>query len=283
LCTRYRRQAIHPIFLDETQLRSMRAALSITVIAGVLAACGAEVCASAQDADEPIGGILIGAAVVTPARAQRECLELPLVQEDERLGPHGDTLLDSRCTVTAFEGAAGAPTAWKIARYKRVLTFSPENPAQIGNDTIIQDEDVLFEVREPNQLRPIWHARFESDAHGVYRSVTPEIAASQSTTVLLSVMSCVNGTGGCSQDFVIRHRDGRWAPVTQRWLEELPNGFFGRIRHGVRIEPSTLRAEAGFYGDADPNCCPSEILVADLVLRNDALVLRAAPRIKLQP
>jgi hypothetical protein len=255
----------------------------VTALATVLAVCGADISASAQDADEPIHGVVIGVAAVTEARGQRECLELDPAEQDQRLGPHGDTLLDSRCRVTAFESVAGAPGIWKLARYERVLTFSPENPAQRANDTIAQEEVVLFEIREPNRLSPIWHVRYESDAYGIYRSVTPEIAASPSTTVLLSVMSCVNGTGGCSQEFIIRHRDGRWAPVTQPWLEELPNGFLQRIRHGVRVEPSTLRAEAGFYGDADPNCCPSEILVADLVLRGDTLVLRAAPQIKRQP
>jgi len=98
--------------------------------------------------------------------------------------------------------------------------------------------------------------------------------------MLLSVMSGVNGTGGCSQEFLHRHADGQWLPVNETWRKELPSGFDGRMRHGVRIEPRTLRGEAGFYGDGDPNCCPSQELEADLVLRNDALALRGPARVR---
>jgi hypothetical protein len=89
----------------------------------------------------------------------------------------------------------------------------------------------------------------------------------------LSVMTCVNGTGGCSQEFLQRHADGRWRGVEQTWLDELPGGFMGRIRHRVRIDPQTLRVEAGYYGDNDPNCCPSQRLVFELQLHGDALIL----------
>jgi hypothetical protein len=41
----------------------------------------------------------------------------------------------------------------------------------------------------------------------------------------------------------------------------------------VRIEPASLRGEAGFYADDDPNCCPSQLLSVRLALRGDALVL----------
>jgi hypothetical protein len=37
--------------------------------------------------------------------------------------------------------------------------------------------------------------------------------------------------------------------------------------------PLTLHGEAGFYGDSDPNCCPSKTLILELALQGDALVL----------
>jgi hypothetical protein len=36
---------------------------------------------------------------------------------------------------------------------------------------------------------------------------------------------------------------------------------------------STLEGEAGFYGDDDPNCCPSHRLVFRLRLNGESLVL----------
>src|SRR5579864_9449998 len=126
----------------------------------------------------------------------------------------------------------------------------------------------------PGQLRPVWHARFETGAYAAWRSITPELAVTAYGGTLLSVMSCLNGTGGCGQEFLQRTREGRWSGVNQVWLDQLPAGFSGRIRHGVRIDPVTLRGVAGFYGDHDPNCCPSERLEVDLALDGGALVLR---------
>jgi hypothetical protein len=163
-----------------------------------------------------------------------------------------------------------------------VSIFTAEDAARgrDARDTVQEEEAVLFEVVQPGRVRPVWHARIERGDFGVWRSVTPEIGATAEGDALLSVMKCLNGTGGCSQEFLHRHADGRWFSVRQTWLDQLPEGYAGRIRHGVRIEPRTLHAEAGFYGDADPNCCPSQTLVADLVVRDDALVLRAPPRVR---
>jgi hypothetical protein len=60
----------------------------------------------------------------------------------------------------------------------------------------------------------------------------------------------------------------------QDWLERLPPGFASRIRRGVRVDPRTLRGEAGFYSEPDANCCPSERLVVDLKLEGDSLTLK---------
>ena len=119
----------------------------------------------------------------------------------------------------------------------------------------------------------IWHARFDTGPYAIWASVTPEIAEIGHGRTLFSVMFCVSGTGGCGQEFIQRHRDGRWYPVRRDWLDELRRGFQGRIRHGARIDPRTLQGEAGFYGDSDPNCCPSQRLVFHLEVRDNSLRL----------
>src|SRR5260370_40268380 len=86
-------------------------------------------------------------------------------------------------------------------------------------------------------------------------------------------MSCVNGTGGCGQEFLQSTVEGRWSGVNQVWLGQLPAGFAGRMLHGVRIDPTTLRGGAGFYGDPGSNCCPSERLEVDPAVDGDAVVL----------
>jgi len=101
-----------------------------------------------------------------------------------------------------------------------------------------------LDALRPGQVRAIWHERFESYDHGVWRSITLEIALADPSLTLFSVMRCVNGTGGCGQNFLHRHAGGRWVAVRQDWFTQLPAGFSGRIRHGTRIDPVTLRGDA---------------------------------------
>src|SRR5262249_23056988 len=135
--------------------------------------------------------------------------------------------------------------------YSWTLLFTAEDPGRgpTARDMVSEEEVVLFDTPQPGRVRPVWHARFETGPYAMWRSVTPEIASTTRGATLLSIMSCVNGTGGCGQEFIQRHVDGRWYPIRQDWFDQLPPGFSGRIRHGVRIDPRTLRGEAGFYGD----------------------------------
>jgi hypothetical protein len=221
-------------------------------------------------------GVVPAQANITAARAQKECAVLPVAPADDRLqGPHGDSLVSTHCGVIAYQALGSLPARWITAQYRWTSLFTAEDKARgpAARDTVTEEESVLFEVPAPGQVRPVWHERFETGDHGVWRSITPELAATRQGTILLSVMSCVNGTGGCGQEFLQRHPDGRWYGVRQDWLDQLPAGFIGRIRHGTRIEPSSLRGQAGFYGDRDPNCCPSQRLVVNLELRGDRLIL----------
>ena len=226
---------------------------------------------------EAMLGMLPGEAGGAESEARTHCLELPVGAADDRLqGPHGASLVSTRCDVVAYQRLGGAaPSGWAAARYRWTTVFTAEDSTRgpDARDTVGEEEAVLFELSPPGQVRPVWHARFETGPYAIWRSVTPEIAPSSQGTTLFSVMSCVNGAGGCGQEFLHRHPDGSWHPVRQDWFDQLPRGYPERIRHGVRIDPQTLRGEAGFYSAGDANCCPSQRLVVRLELRGDALVL----------
>jgi hypothetical protein len=226
---------------------------------------------------EAMLGLLPGQASIRDDRARLQCIELPVNPPNDRLeGPHGDSLISAQCEVIAYESVdTAAKNRWTAARYRWTSVFNAENPDRgpAAQDRVTEEEVVLLEASQPGQVRPVWHERFESDEYGAWRSVTPEIGATRQGTVLFSVMTCLNGTGGCGQEFLQRHPDGRWWPVRLDWFDQLPKGFAQRILHGVRIDPRTLRAEAGFYSDHDPNCCPSQRLVVHLGLRGDSLVM----------
>jgi len=223
-------------------------------------------------------GLLSGQAEVPDSEARRYCLRLPTEPPDDRLqAPHGDLLRATHCEVVEYQPLApDSVGAWFAARYRWNSLFTAEDPARgpSARDTVTEEEVVVLAASQPGQVRPVWHQRFETGDYAIWRSVTPELATTSVPSTLLSVMSCVNGTGGCSQEFLQRYPDGHWAPVWQAWLDQLPTGFTGRILHGVRIDPRTLRGEAGFYGARDANCCPSEVLRVQLGLHGDSLVLR---------
>lgn len=226
---------------------------------------------------EAMLGLVPAAASVPDMRVWQRCIELPIDPLNVPIqAPHGDVLLDARCSVVEYQGLGSVQGAtWTTANYHWTLVFNPEDSARGdgARDIVTEEEVVLFEASNPGLVRPVWHARFETGGFAVWRSVTAEIAPTNQGTILLSVMWCFNGTGGCGQEFLQRHPDRRWFPVMQDWLDQLPPGFVDRIRHGIRIDPSTLQGEAGLYGDRDPNCCPSQRLAVRLALRGEALIL----------
>jgi hypothetical protein len=228
-----------------------------------------------QDA---LAGLLAAGAAVPDTEARHRCLLLPVAPPDDRLqGPHGDSLVATRCEVAEYQPLGPDPaTPWIAAQYRWTSVFTVEDSARppAARDTVTEEEAVVLFVPRPGQARAVWHERYETGAYAVWRSATPEIAPTTAGTTLLSVMSCVNGTGGCGQEFLQRYGDGQWAAVWQAWRDQLPDGFAARMWHGVRIDPRTLEGTAGFYGPRDPNCCPAEKLTVQLALEGDSLVLR---------
>jgi hypothetical protein len=223
-------------------------------------------------------GLLHGQASVPETRARKNCLSLPVDAPNDRLqGPHGDSLVANQCQAVRYRAlGTGSKSGWSSAEYRWVSLFTAEDTTlgSSARDTVAEDEVVLFAAAKSGRVRPVWHERFETGRHALWRSVTPEIAKF-GADILLSIQHCVNGTGGCSQDFLRRSPSGQWTSVRQVWIDQLPGAIGGRINHGVQIDVQSLRGEGGVYGARDPNCCPSELLRVQLGLRGDSLVLRS--------
>jgi hypothetical protein len=221
-------------------------------------------------------GALRAQRAIPISRARHKCLVLPPVPEgDDSVGPDGMSGSLERCTVVEFNRLAGLALGWTVARYRWTSAKPAGDPSSRSSqsDPVTGEEVVLFDTPTPGKVQPIWHDRFATGEGAVWRSVTLEGAPAAGGSTLLSVMYCVNGTGGCGQEFLRRNPDRTWTRIWQAWSGQLPPGFWGRIRHGSRIDPHSLRGEAGFYGDSDPNCCPSQILSVELALRGDSLIL----------
>jgi len=223
-------------------------------------------------------GLLAGEPSVSRTRARERCLSLPVDAPNDRLqGPHGDSLVTTHCEVVRYAALGIGPrSGWSFAEYRWVSLFTAEDTARgfAARDTVGEDEMVAFAPAETGRVRPVWHERFETGSHALWRSVTPELAKI-GADILLSIQHCVNGTGGCSQDFLRRSPGGQWTLVRQVWVDQLPRDLIGRVQPGMRIDVRDLRGEGGLYGPRDPNCCPSESLRVQLGLRGDSLLLRS--------
>jgi hypothetical protein len=226
-------------------------------------------------AEDVMGGLLANQPAIPTAAARERCLTLPIEPADDRLQtPHGDVLLSTDCIVLSYQSAdEGGLRGWRLGHYGWTSVFTAEDASRGADarDTIVEEEVVVLQALGGHFVRPLWRWRFDLGSPGTWRSVTPELARIDTGGALLSVTFCVNGTGGCSQEFALRSPDGRWRAVRQAWLNQLPQGYVGRIRHGARIDPYTLEGEAGFYGEDDPNCCPSQRLVFRLRLNGESL------------
>lgn len=116
-------------------------------------------------------------------------------------------------------------------------------------------------------LSPVWYYRFEPE---ILRSVTPEIVSVNGGDALVGIDECLNGTGGCAQNFFLRN-SGSWRVVRLAFLDSLNRHFPGAIKHGYHVDVRTLRATTAVYSPTDANGCASR--VAEMRLRNEALEL----------
>jgi hypothetical protein len=169
----------------------------------------------------------------------------------------------------ASRGAAGG-RRWYSALFRRrwLLTDS----ANARADTVAESELVVFTANakrldRDTLLTPVWHLRFEPE---LFASVTPEVVSVNDGGALVGIDECVNGTGGCSQSFLLLRGD-RWRVVHLAFVDSLNRRFPGAINHGFHVAVKTLHASAAVYSPSDANCCPSRIAEMQLRLLDDAL------------
>jgi hypothetical protein len=222
--------------------------------------------AGAQTAMPPeTPGYFLGKPAVALASARRGCLELgdrTYADDVHQIGP---------CVSLGFRslGVIGGSRWYSSLAHRRWLLG---DPARNAADTSAESELVLFSgdtthTRTRDTLvTAVWHFRFEPE---MLRSVSPEIAAVDGG-VLIAIDACVNGTGGCSQSFLLR-RDGKWSNVRLFFLDSLTHRFPDAINHGYHVDLRTMRGDAAVYSPGDANCCPSRSAEMRLRLRGDAL------------
>lgn len=164
---------------------------------------------------------------------------------------------------------------WTMARYRRRAVERYDGTV----DTVDFDEVVLFGVdRDREMAIPVWH---------LIRDRSIEFIAGfrwsrKRSGLLLAVDICVNGTGGCHEEWLTEYAGDHWAVVEQSYLSELarraPEGF--ALHWGRRMDLETMTGEQPIARASDANCCPSGLMRFSVWLDGRRLKLITAEVVK---
>lgn len=141
------------------------------------------------------------------------------------------------------------------------------------------DEAVLIEMPHEGGKRGkgrlVWHDATEREFYFI-----SEVRAHSTPDgkVILDILYCMNGTGGCAQGLLLWTardgwqrlvRDDSWEPPYER----LPAGY--RPHKSPAIDFGNMTWEQHLAGPLDPNCCPTGRVEFDLALVDDKLAVRS--------
>jgi len=138
-------------------------------------------------------------------------------------------------------------------------------------DTLALDELALF-ARAPAapDARLVWHLVRDRDFE--FLDTLQWVGTSRG--VFLDLRICLNGTGGCGNEY-LRFDGERWRAVTQPFARDLQARLppDHRLHKGRWLDVATLTGIWPVAAPGDANCCPSLELPFSLRLVADALVL----------
>jgi hypothetical protein len=226
-----------------------------------LACIGVELAdAQGERQKDYIEGEFLTSLPVRADSAERSCLVLGTRGPP----PGGEESVKCRVRKCSRVGHAGT-SDWTACEYERSPT---------GYEVVLYQAEprrlAARRVRVERAVRPVWHGFYTGE---FLRSATPAVTAHHDS-VLVSIRTCWNGTGGCEEFFLLKRR-GVWRPVRLAFLDSLERQFPNAIQHGFRVNARALTASAAIYSKGDANCCPSRSAEMQLRLRGDALELKA--------
>jgi hypothetical protein len=186
---------------------------------------------------------------------------------------YGDSILRESCSVGKVKelGRFGQ-SQHLLIRYSRSRTIEGgEGNEDYPCDT---DEIVLAALDGQGRARIVWRDAVEREF--VFVSSTKLYSTAESKSVL-SVLYCLNGTGGCDQGMLIwtgsawqtLERDDSWQAV----YRSLPDGY--RQHKSPQIDPGNLTWEQHLAHESDANCCPSGRIDFDLAINDNKLEVKS--------
>jgi hypothetical protein len=231
--------------------------------------------------ENPIEGILRGARPITRNEAVTRCPDFVVRGERSFENVSFDfekdsAAIETRCSVdTTYSLPAADGVRWLGAIYRRLYVGPSDSISRSirhsTRDTAVLITAALYSAsRTDDNWRPEWAGIVDES---MTRSITPTLASRPDGSALVSVLYCVNGTGGCAQSYV-RRRGGRWTAVVEAFWKQIPAIKDGEIGKGLGVDVRTLKGSYGLRRKRDANCCPSREILLELEQRGDSLVLK---------
>jgi hypothetical protein len=172
---------------------------------------------------------------------------------------------------------SGGGRDWHVVRYLRELIVRDTT----WGDTLSLDELVLAgRVPGAGEAEVVLH--WSTDRREQFLDTV--MAVPTAPGLLLELTVCVNGTGGCGQDY-FRLASNRWRAVSQAFIADLvarlPAGH--SLHKGRRLDLATLSGVWPVAAPGDPNCCPTYEIEFRLRLDGDTLRLVEAGPLRRVP
>jgi len=239
--------------------------------------------AAAQDfaLTQPSIGILSNSPAIESERARTNCPSFLTGHRDQLEAAVPEDSSTSTCSVARVDslGDAAGLRWWAVKYLTRHVfpadsikrQYAPRDTA----DTVDVVDVVVYSV---HRGATAWRARWQGWAE---RRLTRDVNVTlgvHDTLAVFSILSCVNGTGGCDQHFLGRTASA-WVPLNEKYHVELERRFGRNVFwKGVVVDVHTLRGRVPLYSSGDANCCPSRQLRLALMIRGtDVAVASAAP------
>lgn len=157
--------------------------------------------------------------------------------------------------------------SWKCEADRAILLETPVNTSSPSGS------ENHFEAGA-RQALPVWR----DAAERTFWFIRNATLTDHEGTPLLSILYCLNGTGGCWDYLLIR--DGpHWRPLEKdsTWdlvYAQLPGGY--RTHKSPAIDIEHLKWEQHIASQNDANCCPSGRLLLDLDIVEGKLSVKRA-------
>lgn len=181
------------------------------------------------------------------------------------------TVRQARCRVQSLRalGSIGG-RQWYVAQYRRSALVEWRQPA----DSTDWDEVVLLRTAPGgDSLIPAWHIQ----ADRTYEFLRDVQAKVRPEGLLIELLICVNGTGGCARSYFLDAGSGlRYIhiPFAKDLQARLAKGQW--LHKGMTLDMETLRGTWPVAKPGDLNCCPSLMYDYAVRLEGTDLVLVSA-------